>query len=111
MVLGSWSLVLLKNYVEGLLGGSVGSASNSDSGHDLTGREFEPQVGLCADSSEAGASFGFCLPLSLPLPCSRSVSLSFKNKETLKKKKSKLHSVTNGTHPLGNNRYPPSLSQ
>ena len=29
--------------------------------------EFEPRVGLCADSSEPGACFGFCL-LSLPLP-------------------------------------------
>ena len=31
---------------------------------------------LCADSSEPGACFGFCIsPLSLPLSCSRSVSL------------------------------------
>ena len=29
------------------------------SGHDLTIREFEPHVGLCADSSEPGACFRF----------------------------------------------------
>ena len=39
------------------------------SGHDLTVREFEPRVGLCADSSEPGACFGFCVSLSLcPFP-------------------------------------------
>ena len=38
------------------------------SGHDLTVCEFEPRVGLCADSSEPGACFGFCVSLSgLPL--------------------------------------------
>ena len=35
------------------------------SGHSLTVREFEPRVGLCADSSEPGACFGFCVSLSL----------------------------------------------
>ena len=39
---------------------------------------FEPRIRLCADSSEPGAFFGFCLCLSLclslPLPCSCSVS-------------------------------------
>ena len=34
----------------------------------LTLREFEPRVGLCADSSEPGAPFGFCVSLSLPTP-------------------------------------------
>ena len=29
--------------------------------------EFEPHVGLCADISEPGTCFRFCLPLSLPL--------------------------------------------
>ena len=43
-------------------------------------RGFEPRVGLCADSSEPGAHSGFCLPLSLRLPCLCSVSLSLKNK-------------------------------
>uniref|UniRef100_A0ABI7WM50 protein-tyrosine-phosphatase n=1 Tax=Felis catus TaxID=9685 RepID=A0ABI7WM50_FELCA len=41
----------------------------SGSGHDLPVRGFEPRVGLCADSSEPGACFGFCLSLSLLLPC------------------------------------------
>ena len=60
----------------GRLGGSVGGASDFSSGHDLTVRGFEPRVGLCADSSEPGACFGLCVsPLSLNLPCSRSVSL------------------------------------
>ena len=35
------------------------------SGHDLTVREFEPRVGLCADSSQPGACFRFCVSLSL----------------------------------------------
>ena len=48
------------------------------SDHDLVVRELEPRVGLCADSSEAGACFVLCLPLSLPLPGSHSVSLSLK---------------------------------
>ena len=49
----------------GCLGGLVGKASNFGSGHDLTAREFEPRVGLGADSSEPGACFGFCVSLSL----------------------------------------------
>ena len=62
----------------GCLGVSVGYASNFSSGHDLTACEFKPHVGLCADSPEPGACFGFCvsLSLSLPLPCSWSVALS-----------------------------------
>ena len=53
---------------------------------DLTVYGFEPYVGLCADSSEPGAYFGFCVSVS---PCppllarSLSLSLSLKNKETL----------------------------
>ena len=47
---------------------------------DLTVCEFEPCIGLCADSSEPGASFGLCLPLSLLLPHSCFVSLFLKNK-------------------------------
>ena len=35
------------------------------SGHDLMVCEFEPLVGLCADSSEPGARFGFCVSLFL----------------------------------------------
>uniref|UniRef100_A0A8C8Y7M8 Kinesin family member 13A n=1 Tax=Panthera leo TaxID=9689 RepID=A0A8C8Y7M8_PANLE len=34
-------------------------------GHDLTVREFKLRVGLCADSSEPGACFRFCVSLSL----------------------------------------------
>ena len=60
----------------GRLGGSVGWASDFSSSHDLVVCEFEPHVRLCADSSEPGACFGFCLRLSLPLPCSHCVSLS-----------------------------------
>ena len=50
------------------------------SDHDLMAGEFEPRIGLCADSSEPGACFGFCLPPSaLPLlTLSLSVSLSQK---------------------------------
>ena len=40
-------------------------------------REFEPRVGLCADSSEPGACFGFWVSsLSAPLPLVLSLSLS-----------------------------------
>ena len=49
-------------------------------GHDLAVREFELRVGLWADGSEPGACFRLCLPLSLPLPHSCSVSLCPKNK-------------------------------
>ena len=56
------------------------------SGHDLAIREFEPRVGLWADGSEPGACFRFCLPLSLPLPHSCSVSVSKIKKINVKKK-------------------------
>ena len=49
----------------GPLSGSVGWASDFGSGHDLAVCEFEPCVGLCADGSEPGACFGFCVSLSL----------------------------------------------
>ena len=67
----------LKAPVLGCLGGSV-KASNFSSGQDLTVCEFKPCIRLCADSSEPGACFRFCLPLSLPLPnlCSVSLCLS-----------------------------------
>ena len=61
--------------LEGRLGGSVGSASDFGSGHEVTVREFEPQVGLCADSSEPGACFGFCDSLSLCPSPARTLSL------------------------------------
>ena len=70
-----------KNWkVLGHLSGSVGWAADFGSGHDVAIREFEPRVGLCADSSEPGACFGFCVSLSLTLPRSCSVSLCLKNK-------------------------------
>ena len=60
----------------GRLGGSVGGASDFGSGHDLMVWGFEPRVGLCADSSEPGARFGFCVSFSLcPSPtCALSLS-------------------------------------
>ena len=50
-------------------------------------REFEPRIGLCAESSEPGAYFGICVSLSLcPSPAhGLSISLPPKNKQTLKK--------------------------
>ena len=52
--------------------------SDFGSGHDLAVPEFEPCIGLCADSSEPGTSFGFCVSLSLsaPLPLMLARSLS-----------------------------------
>ena len=70
--------------VLGLLGGSGGWASDFGSGRDLAVREFEPHIRLWADSSEPGACFRFCLPLSLTLPCSCSVSVSKINKNIKK---------------------------
>ena len=58
----------VKSGALGHLGGSVGRASSFGSGHDLAVREFEPRVGLCADGSETGACFGFCVSLSAPPP-------------------------------------------
>ena len=52
----------------GRLGGSVGWASDFRSGHDPALCEFEPHVGLCAESSEPGACFGFCVSLFLSPP-------------------------------------------
>ena len=45
------------------------------SGHDLTVREFEPRVRLCADSGEP-AWDSLSLPLSAPPPLALSLSLS-----------------------------------
>ena len=76
-------------------GGSVGYASDFRSGHTLMVRGFKPHIGLCADSSEPGACFGFCVSVSLcPSPIRvlsvcLSVSLSLskvnKHKNFLKK--------------------------
>ena len=58
------------------LGSSVSWAVDCISGHDLVVCEFKPRIGLYADSSEPGWSLLWilCLPLSLLLPHSRSVS-------------------------------------
>ena len=54
--------------------------SDFGSGHDLTVRGFEPHVGLCADSSEPGACFGFCaLCLSKINKCNKEIFF-FNNK-------------------------------
>ena len=52
---------MLRNAVWGHLGGSVSYVLDFSSGHDLTVCGFEPCVGLCADSSEPGACFRFCV--------------------------------------------------
>ena len=72
----SLSLSRNKLTLMGRLGGSVSWASDFGSGHDLAVRDFEPCVGLCADSSEPEACFGFCVSLSLcPSPtCALSLS-------------------------------------
>ena len=68
----------------GCLGGLVGRAADYRSGHDLTVCEFEPRVRLCADSSEPGACFGFCVSISPSLPAPPllmlCLSLAVKNK-------------------------------
>ena len=61
------------------LGGSVGCMSDLGSGHDLAVCEFKPHVGLCADSSEPGACFGFCVPPPHPSP-TRALSHSVSQK-------------------------------
>ena len=68
-----------KKLRSGHLGGSDGEASDFSSGCDLAVRdEFKPRVGLCADSSERAACFGFCVSsLSVP-PLTRTLSLSQK---------------------------------
>ena len=61
-----WMWKLCLNYkVQGCLGGSVNWASHFGSGHDLTAHGFEPHIRLCANSSEPGARFRFCVSLSL----------------------------------------------
>ena len=56
------------------------------SGHDLTVREMEPRVGLCADSTEP-AWESPSPSFSLPLPCShaRSTHVLSLNKHTHKR--------------------------
>ena len=54
--------------------------SDCSSGHDLTVPEFEPRVGLWADSSEPGAWLRFCISLALCPSPTPALSLSVKNK-------------------------------
>ena len=49
-------------------------------GHDLTVREFEPHVGLCVDSPEPGACFGFCVSPSLCPSLTHAMSLCLSQK-------------------------------
>ena len=74
-----------KCLVTGHLDGSVSWMSDFSSGHDLTVCGFKPRVRLCADSSEPGAHFGFCVSLSLCPTPAHALSLSL-SKITLKKK-------------------------
>ena len=60
--------------------GWLSQMSDFSSGHHLAVCEFEPCIGLCADSSELGACFGFCVSLSLPLSHSCYVSLFLSQK-------------------------------
>ena len=61
----------------GHLGGSVSWVSDFSSGHDLRVCGVEPDIGLCAESSEPGASFGFSVSLSLcPSPLMRTYACS-----------------------------------
>ena len=69
----SWMLTQDNSFklpMQGPLGGSAGEASNCGSGHDLIAREFEPHIGLCADSSEPESALD-----SVSLSCSASPSL------------------------------------
>ena len=56
------------------------------SDRDLRVHEFEPHVGLCADSSEAGACLGFFVSLSLCPSSTHAFSLSKINIKKIKKK-------------------------
>ena len=78
--------IMFKNALyQGQLCGSVG-LSDFGLGHDLVVHEFEPHIRLCANSSEPGVCFGFCVSLSLCPSLACTLSLSVKNKYTLKKK-------------------------
>ena len=60
----------------GRLGGSVGSASDFGSGHDLMDVDFKPRVGLSVVSTEPASDALF--PLLYPSPAgSLSLSLPF----------------------------------
>ena len=85
----------------GYLGSLVGSASDFGSGHDLTVCGFEPHVRLCADSSEPGARFRFCVSLSLCPSPAHALSLSVsKINKNIKKKKKKETQVNPKSQPV-----------
>ena len=80
----------------GCLSGTVGWVSDFSSGHDLMVCEFEPRARLCADSSEPGAYFRFCVSFSQSPSPTLTLSLSLKNKnlkQFFKKKKRKINMV------------------
>ena len=82
---GAFSLMNQENVTLGAPGWL--SWSNFSSDHDLTVRGFQPCIGLCADSSEPGACFGFRVSLSV---CSSPThALSLKKQINIKKKKEK----------------------
>ena len=85
-------IIFLKNCVSilGRLDGSVGSASDFGSGHDLVVHEFESRIGLTA----VGQSFfGSSVPLSLCPSSARVLSVSKVN-IFLKNKKKKSMSIS-----------------
>ena len=68
----------IKAYLWRHLGGSVGEVVRLHLSHDLTASDFQPCVRLCADSSDPGAFYEFCVSVSLcPFPA-RALSLSQK---------------------------------
>ena len=73
----------------GYPGGSVSWVSDFSSGDDLTVCEFEPCIGLCADSLEPGACFKFYVSLSLCSSPTHALSFSLLQEwiKTLKKQK------------------------
>ena len=75
------AIIDLKMQAEGAPGWlSQLSKSHFGSGHDLTACEFEPCAGLCADSSEPGTCFRFCISLCLCPSPAHTHSLALKNK-------------------------------
>ena len=66
MIKTKYSLKPLEGRASGWLSW-VNVALDFGSGHNLTVRGFKPCVRLCADRSEPGACFGFCVSLSVCL--------------------------------------------
>ena len=91
-----------RKWAFGAPGWLSGLSSDFSSGHDLATCEFEPRVRLCADGSEPGDCFRFCVSLCLcPFPA-HALSLSFCQKQiNIKKnffnKKNKI--VVTGPYP------------